>query len=271
LGKGDPQQKTMNHEFDGEKYKQASAHQKEWGTRLIEELDLRGDERVLDLGCGDGALTARLAELVPHGAVVGIDASEGMIETALKHVTPETTNLTFQLRDINELDFANEFDVVFSNATLHWIRNHRALLRNVYRALRLDGALRFNFAGEGNCAHFYRIAREAMDRPEFRPLFARFEWPWYMPGVEEYEELARSFPFREVRVWGENADRFFSDEDTMVKWVDQPSLVPFLAHVEQEHRAGFRQFVVERMIAVTRQSDGRCFETFRRVNVWARK
>jgi trans-aconitate 2-methyltransferase len=69
----------MTHEFDGEKYESASSHQKEWGTKLIKELDLRGTERILDLGCGDGTLTVELSKLVPRGKVVGIDASQGSL------------------------------------------------------------------------------------------------------------------------------------------------------------------------------------------------
>ena len=69
-------------EFDGEKYKKASRHQKEWGNSLIAELSLRGNEAILDLGCGDGGLTEELAQAVPEGNVLGIDASAGMIETA---------------------------------------------------------------------------------------------------------------------------------------------------------------------------------------------
>ncbi len=64
----------MPHEFDGEKYKETSTHQKEWGNMLISEIPLSGSEHILDLGCGDGVLTAFLAGKVPHGRVVGIDA-----------------------------------------------------------------------------------------------------------------------------------------------------------------------------------------------------
>jgi trans-aconitate methyltransferase len=71
------------------------------------------------------------------------------------------------------------------------------------------------------------------------------------------------------RVWEENADRFFLDVDAMVAWVDQPSLVPFLAHVPVDVARPFREFVVSRMTEETRQQDGRCFETFRRINVSA--
>jgi trans-aconitate 2-methyltransferase len=133
----------MIHEFDGEKYEKASAHQREWGMRLIRELDLQGPERILDLGCGDGALSAHMADLVPHGEVVGIDASRGMIEAAR---SKERKNLWFLLMDINELNYTERFDVVFSNAALHWIKDHKRLLRNVSHALCKGGRLRFNFA-----------------------------------------------------------------------------------------------------------------------------
>ena len=67
----------MTHEFDGQKYEKASGHQKEWGEKLIEELHLQGKEKILDLGCGDGTLTAQLSKIVPNGEAVGIDASKG--------------------------------------------------------------------------------------------------------------------------------------------------------------------------------------------------
>jgi trans-aconitate methyltransferase len=258
----------MTHEFDGKKYAQASAHQKEWGTKLIAELDLQGTERVLDLGCGDGAVSARIADLVPHGEVVGIDASRGMIEAA---GSKGRKNLLFLLMDINDLSYVAQFDVVFSNATLHWIKDHKRLLRNAGRALREGGRLRFNFAGQGNCAHFFSVIREAMSLDEFAAHFAGFDWPWYMPSVEEYSALMDGSGLDSRRVWGENADRYFQDAPEMIKWIDQPSLVPFLAHVPDGMKPRFREYVIKKMIAETQQDDGRCFETFRRINVSARK
>ncbi len=105
--------------FDGERYKKASKHQKEWGNRMIAGLSLNGDEHILDMGCGDGVLTEKLAARVPEGSVLGIDSSQSMISTARKL---ERDNLEFRLMDIEQLDFDGEFDLVFSNATVHWIR-----------------------------------------------------------------------------------------------------------------------------------------------------
>jgi trans-aconitate 2-methyltransferase len=258
----------MAHEFDGKQYAKASTHQQEWGTKLIAELGLQGSERVLDLGCGDGTLTAQIAEMLPGGDVVGIDASQGMMDAA----RPKTReNLHFFLLDINDLDFFEEFDAVFSNATLHWVKDHRRLYRNVSRALRPGGRIRFNFAGEGNCSNFFKVVRQAMGTDRFGGHFTRFDWPWYMPSVDEYLHLAESSGLRDVRVWPENADRYFPDVETMIRWIDQPSLVPFLACVPACDKTEFRDFVVRRMIEETKQSDGRCFETFRRINVSAVK
>lgn len=258
----------MAFEFDGEKYRKASSHQKEWGARLLANLALSGSERVLDLGCGDGALTARIAALVPSGAVVGLDASSGMIGAAAVH---RAENLTFTTGDINDIDFDEEFDVVFSNATLHWVKDHRRLLANVLRSLKKGGIVRFNFAGDGNCANFYRVVREAMGLGEYAPFFETFVWPWYMPSVGEYRSLVGEFDFAEAEVSGENADRAFPDEAALTGWIDQPCIVPFLGYLPEEKRQGFRDLVCRRMASQTRRDDGTFFETFRRINVFARK
>jgi trans-aconitate methyltransferase len=258
----------MTFEFDGEKYSQASKHQKEWGNRIISELPLRGDETVLDLGCGDGVLTAQLALMVPNGRVIGIDASKGMIETAEKQRKP---NLVFRLMDINHLDLPEKFDLIFSNATLHWVKDHNRLLSRVWEILKEKGRIRFNFAGEGNCATFIRIVEEVMKEKKFAVRFERFEWPWFMPSREEYAGLLSRFTFREIRIWEEEADRYFADAEEMIRWIDQPNLVPFLPLLQEENRLEFRSRIVERMLQETLQEDGRCFEVFRRINVFALK
>ncbi|CAG0997866.1 Trans-aconitate 2-methyltransferase [Anaerolineales bacterium] len=258
----------MPHDFDGKKYEKASAHQKEWGSTIIAELCLTGNERVLDLGCGDGVLTSQIADLLPCGEVVGIDASQGMIDVACEK---KRRNLNFLLKDIEDMDFVEEFDLIFSNAALHWIKDHEKLLRNVKRALREGGKIRFNFAGDGNCSHFFRVVRESMKKSTFQEYFQNFEWPWYMPSVMEYTSTVGRIGLKNIRVRGENADRYFPDTPAMVNWVDQPSLVPFLAMIADADKEEFRDIVISRMIEETMQEDGRCFEIFRRIDVIAEK
>lgn len=92
-----------------------------------------------------------------------------------------------------------------------------------------------------------------------------------MPTVEDYETLVKDSCFSSAEVWGENADRYFPDTEALIKWIDQPSLVPFMTCVSELDKAPFRKFVVRKMIEETSQADGRCFETFRRMNLLARK
>jgi len=257
-------------EFDGEKYKQASKHQKEWGNKSISELNLRGDEKILDLGCGDGVLTEQLATLTPKGTVIGIDASVGMIETAKKLEKP---GLTFACLDINEINFENQFDIIFSNAALHWIKekDHQNLLKNSRKALKTGGIIKWNFAGDGNCLNFFSTIRAIMAEKQYKEYFDNFQWPWFIPTVEEYKVLIENAGFGKINIEIENADRYFPTEEEMIKWLDQPSLVPFIIHVPDEKKKEFRQRVIDTMMEKAKQPDGSCFETFRRINIKAEK
>ncbi|HMK46511.1 MAG TPA: methyltransferase domain-containing protein [Methanocella sp.] len=261
--------KRRTYEFDGEKYRAASPHQREWGDRLIDSLCLKGNERILDLGCGDGTTTAKLADLVPEGHVLGIDASEGMIAAAKPL---ERTNLEFRRLDIGDLDFDGQFDVVFSNATLHWVKNHRRMLAAVYKSLQPRGRIRFNFAGEGNAENMIAAINRVIALPEYVGLFRGFEWPWYMPGIKVYRALVEETGFRDVRVELQNADRTFT-EDSLVKFIDQPSIVPFLAFIGDNAavKAAFRDDVINETKAIARTAQDEYFETFRRVDVTAIK
>ncbi len=258
----------MPYEFDGKKYEKASIFQQEWGNKLISELNLKGDEDILDLGCGNGLLTAKLARLVPNGNVIGVDASEGMIEVAKEK---EENNLKFLLMDLNEINLNRQFDFIFSNATLHWIKNHKQLWANINKLLNPNGFVRFNFAADGNSSHFIKVIKEVIEFEEYRKYFSEFQWPWYMPSVDEYENILKDFTFSELNVWEENADRFFPDKEAVIRWVDQPNIVPFLEYIPEDKKELFREIVIEQMIKETLQGNGRCFETFRRFNIFAKK
>jgi trans-aconitate methyltransferase len=254
--------------FDGTKYEKSSQCQSEWGNELIARLNLRGNETILDLGCGSGLTTKELAARVPYGKVVGLDSSPSMLETAKAH---KTANMELLLLDINYIAFEDEFDVVFSNAALHRVLDHERLLKNIYRALKPNGFLRIQFAAEGNCPNLIAVLKMVMELSEFVTGFKGFQWPWYMSNPDEYEKLLSGTVFRNYRVWGENKDRYFRDEQSMIGWIEQPGIVPFLAVLPDDLKRLFLDTVVERMIERTKQRDGTYFEIFRRLNVYAEK
>lgn len=99
--------------------------------------------------------------------------------------------------------------------------------------------MRFNFAGDGNCFFFFKVIRESMKVPHFSTFFQDFSWPWYMPSVKEYSALVKGTGLIEAEVRGENADRYFPDTEALIKWIDQPGLVPFIACGPEYDKAAF--------------------------------
>ncbi len=258
----------MTYEFDGNQYEKASTHQTSWGERMVELLPLNGTERVLDIGCGDGRVTQKIALRVPNGAVLGIDASNGMITSAKKY---ESENLRFKVLEVNELSFHEQFDVVFSHAALHWVRDHGILLQKTYEALQLGGYAKLNFAGNGTCPTLIEVIREAMSHTLYAKYFTEFVWPWYMPNSIEYQKMLSQSPFQEVEVWEEHKERLFPSADPLIKWIDQPCLVPFLAVISGKDKQEFRDTVIDHMVQRARQTKGGFLELFCRLDVFAKK
>jgi len=180
--------------WDSEDYARHSTAQAEWALELIGKLGLRGHEEVLDIGCGDGKVTVALAERVPRGSVLGIDSSPDMVERSRRSFPPERhPNLRFQLGNALGLDFAESFEVLFSNATLHWVRDHQRVLRGAARALKPGGRLLFQMGGRGNAQAILAVLEElARERP-WDAWLAGFPCPYSFYGPEEYRDwLARA-------------------------------------------------------------------------------
>ena len=154
------------------------------GLGVVELLNAQPGERILDLGCGDGALTRKLVELGCE--VVGVDSSDEQIEAARR------SGLDAHVKDCQALDFQREFDAVFSNAALHWMRRPDAVLAGVKRALRPGGRFVAELGGAG-CVQRIRLAvEEALAR---RGIDAAARNPWYFPSAEEYGAKLRLHGF----------------------------------------------------------------------------
>lgn len=152
-----------------------------YGADVVSLLAPRAGETILDLGCGTGHLTAQIAESGAH--VTGVDRSDEMIAAA-RQAYP---HLKFEIADARDLSFHDEFDAVFSNATLHWIHEPELVLQGVCRALRAGGRFVAELGGHGNI----QTMKEAFDRvlTEMRLAKPGEVNPWYYPSVSEYATL----------------------------------------------------------------------------------
>jgi trans-aconitate methyltransferase len=171
----------MTNQWDAAQYDAKVAFVYEKAKGLVDLLAPRAGERILDLGCGTGALTA---EIVGRGAqVLGVDQSEEMISQARKKFPA----LKFELLDARELRFNSEFDAVFSNAVLHWIPEAEQVVSGVALGLKPGGRFVAEFGGKGNIQRLVEGFHRAFSALEMRELDGVS--PWFYPSVGEYADL----------------------------------------------------------------------------------
>ena len=152
--------------------------QQTWARELIARLNLRGGEHILDIGCGDGKVTAEIARVLPNGSAVGVDASEEMIAFAKKTFPAKKfPNLKFQVMDARKINFTRRFDFIFSNAALHWVDDHQAILRGAASALKSSGRLIVSCGGKGNAQDVFVALRPEIRLARWRKFFRAMPKP----------------------------------------------------------------------------------------------
>lgn len=165
-------------EWNSSVYHRLSAPQVSWGKKVLARLRLRGDEVVLDAGCGTGRLTADLLEALPRGRVVGVDLSQNMLRQAREHLQQFGTRVSFTACDLLHLPFAQVFDGIVSTAAFHWVRDHDRLFANLYQTLLPGGWLEAQCGGGPNVKRVRDRADALAATPKFSPFFAGFREPW---------------------------------------------------------------------------------------------
>ena len=143
----------MPRDWDARTYDRIADPQTRWGTAVLDRLPLRGDERVLDAGCGTGRVTEQLAERLPNGRVVALDGSPSMVEAARERLAPFGDRIEYVVADLGQpLPIEGEVDAVLSTATFHWVLDHDALFKNLAAVTRPGGWLVAQCGGAGNIA-----------------------------------------------------------------------------------------------------------------------
>jgi trans-aconitate 2-methyltransferase len=236
-------------EWNPADYQQHSGVQQQWARELIGKLGLQPHEHVLDIGCGDGKVTAEIAGLLPRGQVVGIDNSAEMIRFArLEFPTVRCRNLRFEVMDARDLRFNAKFEVVFSNAALHWIVNHKPVLAGIARALRPGGRVLLQMGGRGNAGAIQAILDEMMGTIKWHAHFAAdYEFPYGFHGPEEYHEWLAEAGLIDRRVELIPKDMVHADADALAGWI-RTTWLPFTERVPAEIRPDFIAEVVDRYI-----------------------
>ncbi len=228
-------------DWDAGTYDRVSAPQQAWAAEQLDRLALDGDEVVLDAGCGSGKVTAALADLVPRGRVYAVDAAPSMVAHARQALG---TRATVLCQDLAQLALPEAVDVVFSNATFHWISDHDALFAALHRNLKPGGRLLAQCGGRGNIDRFRRLSDEVADEEPFAPYFTDWVKPWNYATAEETAKRLWAAGFRDVETWLEPRPTELDEPRAFITTV---CLVRHLDPLPQELREPFVDRVMEQL------------------------
>ena len=252
-------------EWNATAYHAVSEPQFAWGLRVLDRVPLAGDEHVLDAGCGSGRLTKELAARVPGGYVVACDLSENMVRAA-NHTLGESPVCSVVRADLSRVPFRAAFDLIFSTATFHWIRDHERLFAELRGALREPGRLEAQCGGGPNLAKLHARADALAAQPLFCAQFGGWQEPWHFATPDAMEPLLRRVGFRHARCWLEHAPTTFPDADSYRDFVQTVVLRPYLATLSDQ---GLRARFLETLVAEAGDDDPPFTLDYWRLNISA--
>ena len=230
-------------EWDAARYHRISDPQLAWGRGVAARLVPVCGERILDIGCGTGRLTAEIAQ-APGVVVVGTDASAAMLAEANAgrgRTSDEhgRARVHYVRGDGSALPFTSAFDAVFSNATFHWVPDHDRLFRSIHDVLNPGGRLVAQCGGEGNLHRFYGRTRAIMATPAYAAFFSGWQDPWRFEGVEATRARLEAAGFVDIDVSLTAAPTPFNAPDRFAEFIAAVCLRHELTRLPDEMRDRF--------------------------------
>lgn len=226
-------------------YNKSSSEQLKWAREIISGLGLRGNEKVLDIGCGDGKVTAEIARHLHGGRVIGLDNSREMIEFAREGFrTEDYPNLSFHLGDARKLVFSSEFDLIVSFASLHWVIGHQPVLEGIGKALKPSGRIFLQFGGKGNAGEILQEGERVISRDKWKKYFKDFRFPWGFYGPEEYEEWLEKAGLITKRVELIPKDMVHKGKIGLKGWIETTWL-PYLQRIPEKRQQEFIEEILD--------------------------
>jgi trans-aconitate 2-methyltransferase len=220
-------------DWDATTYERLSAPMTAMGTEVLDRLVLRGDETVLDAGCGTGNVTRLLHERLPHGHVIAVDAAPSMVEQA-RALLPDDVEV--READLLELRLDEPVDAILSTATFHWVPDHDRLFANLHAALKPGGRLVAQCGGHGNVAAVKQAGIDVAQEAPYAEHFADWATDWTFATPEETDRRLRAEGFTDVWCWLTRVDVDPGDPAAYLRAI---CLGSFLARLPEELRDPF--------------------------------
>ena len=256
-------------EWDATTYHRVSVPHLGWGQRVLERLPLRGDETVLDAGCGSGKLTAELLERLPRGRVIAVDFSANMLREAAAQLLPRFGDrVSFVQADLRQLTLPEPVDAVFSTAAFHWILDHPALFRRLYALLVPGGRLVAQCGGGPNIAELRRRVAALMSESRFAPTVPDWREPWEFADAATTAARLRDAGFDEIATGLEAAPATMPDAETYAEYLRAVVLHPHLAVLRDD---GARDAMIARLVEQAAADNPPFVLDYWRLNLAARR
>ena len=231
-------------------YEKISALQRTMAAEALSLLTLQGEEHILDLGCGNGTVTAGIASLVPRGSVVGVDASTDMIALATESFGAQTyPNLRFEVSDIRTIRFVDQFDLVVSFNALHWIPQQEEALKAIRAAMKPGGEAQLRFVPKGSRKSLEDVLEETRRSEKWSSYFNGYQDPYLHLTAEEYAALAEKTGLRVVRTEVNDKSWDFGSRDGFFTF-GSVTFVEWTRRLPEEAKPEFIRDVLDRYSAV---------------------
>lgn len=256
-----------NNKWNAEDYADNSSAQELWANELIEKLDLKGNERLLDIGCGDGKITHSLAGKIVSGNVLGIDRSEDMIRLAEQKFN--MSNLSFATMDATALRLDETFDIAFSNAALHWIKDQRAVLEQLKKILSPNAKILFQMGGHGNAEDIFSVIDKIIHSENWKHYYEDFIFPYRFCTIEDYEKWLPGSGYKAKRIELIAKDMVHENVESLKGWL-RTTWFPYTAPLPDTKKEEFLDRIVEQYInTIPVDSQGRTHVKMVRLEVEA--
>lgn len=234
--------------WKAQNYTNGSHIQMQLALDFLKEIPIKGNEKVIDIGCGDGKITAYMAEnLLSEGSIKGIDSSNDMIELAKIHHPPTIyENLSFECCDASHLEKIGKFDLAVSFSCFHWISDQLSALQSLHNHLQKNSKIYILCLTTTNEKRLGNALQDIISQKQWQPYFKEMQQILFIKSPKEFDAMCLSAGFHSVKITPMKVDVSFDNQKDLEAWL--AAWLPYRQYLPSELRADFLHQVANRFL-----------------------
>ena len=229
--------RSLTHEkgkWDAENYHRVSSIQETWAIELLSKRKWKGNEVLVDAGCGSGRVTKIISNILKEGKIYAIDLDQNMIENAKLNLKDQE-NVIFIKSDLSSVELPEPVDIIFSNAVIHWIKDHYSLFSNFWKLLKRSGELLIQCGGKGNLGTIQPILDLTRKSNAFKGYFQDWEDPWNFASAEETFSTMERVGFKKIETGLTKKIAKFSSFKEYKLFMKTVVMKPYLSYLPSDY------------------------------------